>query len=225
MTYVMADVHGYYDKYLDFLHYVNFCDEDTLYIIGDLIDRGSDGIKLLQDVMKRKNVISLMGNHEHMLLPTLGELSYSDKSSQAEIIRDEIAMMPIGQEDTLTDFCELSRQEQNEIIDYINSLDFYQEITVGTQKYLLVHAGLPDFSDLDIDFYSEEEMLFGPHDLSINHFEDTIIIVGHQPTRFISGAEPDEIFKCNDTIAIDCGLGFGGKLGVLCLETGEEMYF
>ncbi|MFV0400964.1 MAG: metallophosphoesterase [Oscillospiraceae bacterium] len=225
MTYVMADIHGYYDKYLDFLHYVHFCDKDMLYIIGDLIDRGSDGIQLLQDVMKRKNVVSIMGNHEYMLLSTLEELSYSDKSSQKEIIRNELAMMPIGQEDTLTDFCRLNRKEQLDIIDYLKSLPLYQEVIVNSQKHLLVHGGLPDFSDVDIDFYSEEELLFGPHDFSINHFDETIIIVGHQPTRFISGAEADEIFKSNDSIAIDCGLGFGGQLGVICLETGEELYF
>ena len=225
MTYVMADIHGYYDKYLDFLHYVHFCDEDVLYIVGDLIDRGSDGIQLLQDVMKRKNVVSIMGNHEYMLLSTLEELSYSDKSSQEEIIRNELAMMPIGQEDTLTDFCRLNRKEQLDIIDYLKSLPLYQKVIVTAQKYLLVHGGLPDFSDMDIDFYSEEELLFGPHDFSINHFDETIIIVGHQPTRFISGAEADEIFKSNDSIAIDCGLGFGGQLGVICLETGEELYF
>lgn len=226
MTYIIADIHGYYEKYLDFLHYVNFSNEDLLYIIGDLVDRGSEGIKILQDVMKRENVISIMGNHEHMLLSTLKELSYSDKASQAELIREEISMMPIGQEDTLVDFCQLSRKEQLDIIDYIKSLPLYQEITVSNQTYLLVHAGLPDFNNvMDIDFYSEEELLFGPHDFSIKHFDDTIIIVGHQPTRFIAGAEPDEIYKSNDSISIDCGLGFGGKLGVLCLDTDEELYF
>lgn len=79
--------------------------------------------------------------------------------------------------------------------------------------------------DMDIKYYSKEELLFGPHDYTIKHWEDTIIIVGHQPTRFIFGAEPDKIFKLKDSIALDCGCGFGGQLGVLCLETGEEMYF
>ena len=226
MTYVIADVHGCHDNYLDFLNYIHFNDEDTLYIIGDLIDRGSNGIQLVQDVMKRKNVISIMGNHEHMLLPTLEELSYGDKSSQTGIIRDEVDMMPIGQKDTLIGFCQLNRKEQREIIDYLKSLPLYQNITVNSQKYILVHAGLPDFNGAtDMAFYSEEELLFGSHDFYVNHFDDTIVIVGHLPTRYISGAKPDEIFKSKDTIAIDCGCGFGGQLGVLCLETGDELYF
>jgi serine/threonine protein phosphatase 1 len=226
MTYVFSDVHGFWGEYIDFLDAVNFSDKDTLYIIGDIIDRGSEGIKILQDVMTRKNVFLIKGNHELMILPALDELSYSDKSTQLEIIRDEVNMTPIGQEDTLKDFCQLNRKEQILIIDYLNSLPLYQEIIVNSQKYLLVHAGLPDFNNvMDLDFYTEDDLLFGPHDFSINHFDDTIVIVGHQPTRFISGAEPDKIFKSLDSIAIDCGLGFGGKLGVLCLETGEELYF
>lgn len=226
MTYVLSDLHGFSEMYFDFLDAVKFCDDDVLYIIGDVLDRGSDGIKIIKDIMNRNNVILIKGNHEHMLLPTLSELSYSDKQTQIEIIRDEVMLQPIGQQETLNDFICLSRREQLEIIDFLNSLEVYKEITVCSQKYMLVHAGLPDFEDkLDIEYYTEEELLFGAHDFDIDHFDDTIIIVGHVPTRFINAAEPDKIFRKNDSIGIDCGLGFGGQLGVLCLETGEEFYF
>lgn len=130
MNYVMADVHGHYDKYLNFLHYVHFGDEDTLYIIGDLINRGSYGILLLQDVMKRKNVITIMGNHEHMLLPTFKELTNIDKSSQCKLITNEVIMMPIGQRDTLNDFCQLSKEDQLTMIDYIRSMPLFAKVTV-----------------------------------------------------------------------------------------------
>lgn len=46
-------------------------DNDTLYIIGDVIDRGSSGIAILRDIMKRTNVELLLGNHEWMLLQSL----------------------------------------------------------------------------------------------------------------------------------------------------------
>ena len=226
MVYVCSDIHGFWDKYMDFLDEVNFSDKDTLYIIGDVIDRGSEGIRILQDIMRRKNVILLKGNHESMMLPLFNDLAYSDQWEQLEIIRDEIALAPqIGQEYTLKRFAQLTRKQQLPIIQYLKALPLYKIIVVNSQKYLLVHAGLPDFNSvMDMDFYTEDELLFGPHDFSINHFNDTIVIVGHLPTRFIPGAEPDEIFKSKDSIAIDCGLGFGGKLGVICLETGEELY-
>ena len=224
MTYVMADIHGFYDKYIEFINCVNFNNNDTLYIIGDIIDRGSDGIKLLQDVMKRKNVIALMGNHELMMLPIFEEIYYNPSQSQS-IIEEELCISQIGQEETLNDFSSLSKTEQTAIMSYINQLPYYAKLTVNKHNYILVHGGLPDFEELPLEYYSENDLLFGPHDYEINHYKDTKVIVGHLPTRFITGAIPDKIFYKNDTIAIDCGLGFGGKLGVLCLETGEELYF
>ena len=38
--------------------------EDTLYVLGDVIDRGADGCRLLLDMMGRANVIPILGNHE-----------------------------------------------------------------------------------------------------------------------------------------------------------------
>lgn len=176
--------------------------------------------------MERDNVIMLKGNHEHMMLPILEELCYADKAKRQEIINDSLAVNHIGQEKTLNDFCQLSKKEQLKIIDYLSNLDIYKEITVNSRNYLLVHAGLPDFEEkYDLEYYTEEELLFGEHDFDINHFEDRTVVVGHVPTRFLNGAEPDEIFRINDSICIDCGLGFGGKIGVLCLDTDEEFYF
>lgn len=226
MIYITADIHGYYESYQDFLNYVGFSTNDKLYIIGDLINRGSDGIAIVQDVMKRPNVISLMGNHEHMILPTLEKLSYSKETDQHEIIRNDVSMGNVGQLQTLVDFCNLNRDQQYEVIDYLQNMPLYKEIEVNDQKYLLVHAGLFEFSvDLLMDFYSAEELLYDTHHYHHKYFDDKIIIVGHKPTRFITGAEPDRIYRSHNNIAIDCGCGFGGNLGVLCLDTGEEFYF
>lgn len=39
MTYVMSDIHGMYEKYIEMLMTIQLNDEDTLYILGDMIDR------------------------------------------------------------------------------------------------------------------------------------------------------------------------------------------
>ena len=49
MIYAMSDLHGCYDKYTKMLEKINFSDNDTLYILGDIVDRGPDGIKIWQD--------------------------------------------------------------------------------------------------------------------------------------------------------------------------------
>ena len=78
--YLMSDLHGMYGLYLRMLETVQFGHNDHLYILGDMIDRGPDGVKILLDVVQRDNVTCLIGNHEHMMwcreitLPALLEI-------------------------------------------------------------------------------------------------------------------------------------------------------
>ena len=39
-TFVISDIHGHQDAFFDLLKQVNFTDDDFLYILGDVIDRG-----------------------------------------------------------------------------------------------------------------------------------------------------------------------------------------
>ena len=71
-TYCISDIHGEYDRYIKMLETINFTDDDFLYILGDAIDRGPDSIAVITDIMSRKNVQMLLGNHEQMCLDTLG---------------------------------------------------------------------------------------------------------------------------------------------------------
>ena len=66
-NYVISDIHGQYKSYKRMLRAIQLQPEDTLYVLGDVIDRGPDGIKILNDMMKRENVIMFMGNHELMI--------------------------------------------------------------------------------------------------------------------------------------------------------------
>ncbi len=69
MIYVTSDLHGYsLERFKDFLDKVGFCDDDFLYILGDVIDRGPAGVKILKWLMLQPNVELLLGNHEAMLL-------------------------------------------------------------------------------------------------------------------------------------------------------------
>ena len=55
MTYVCSDLHGYpLEKFMELLEKVNFSQEDQLYILGDIIDRGKDSVKLLKWAMAQK---------------------------------------------------------------------------------------------------------------------------------------------------------------------------
>ena len=62
MIYVMSDIHGCYEEYLEVLRVIDFRDEDQLYVLGDMVDRGKEPIKLLMDMMSRHNVFPLYCN-------------------------------------------------------------------------------------------------------------------------------------------------------------------
>lgn len=49
MTYTVSDIHGCYDKYRELLRAIQLQPNDTLYVLGDVIDRGPDGFKILLD--------------------------------------------------------------------------------------------------------------------------------------------------------------------------------
>ena len=68
MHYVCSDIHGQYDLFRDLLRRIDLQDSDTLYILGDVIDRGPDSTGLLLDIMERPNIELFLGNHELMML-------------------------------------------------------------------------------------------------------------------------------------------------------------
>ena len=74
MTYAMSDIHGCFREYREALDKIAFSDDDLLYILGDLVDRGPDAASVLEDVMSRDNVRVLAGNHEYMGLRVLGKV-------------------------------------------------------------------------------------------------------------------------------------------------------
>lgn len=74
--YAISDIHGMYGAYMEAIGKLS--KEDELFIIGDVIDRGEDGIKILLDIIERQKnsgngpkITFLMGNHEVMFLSTI----------------------------------------------------------------------------------------------------------------------------------------------------------
>lgn len=230
-TYVMSDIHGEYEKYKNALKTINLRNDDVLYVLGDVVDRGSGSCKILLDMMCRFNVIPLLGNHEYMAITVLKKLMQEiTESSMADFHQDFMTGMidwfDNGGKPTLDEFKSLPRDDQWAILEYLEEFSLYQEITVNGQSYILVHAGLGNFDPArSLRSYSLYELIWGRADYNKVYFPNKILITGHTPVMSISGQNTPKILKQNNHIAIDCGSGFGGKLAVLCLDTMEEFYF
>ena len=44
MKYAVSDLHGCYDKYRKLLECLKLTENDSLYILGDIVDRGDGGM-------------------------------------------------------------------------------------------------------------------------------------------------------------------------------------
>ncbi|MBQ1847036.1 MAG: metallophosphoesterase [Clostridia bacterium] len=226
MTYVISDIHGCYGKYIKMLELTELSDKDTLYVLGDVIDRGPDGIKILLDMMKRKNVIPIMGNHESM---ALGPLRLLASSSPDELTAKQpgayYAWMCNGGEPTVLGFTALSEKEKTEIINYIDSFMIYACVSAGGRSFHLSHTLPPYDPVIGVHDASYIDFIWGEPDYEIKYDENTLFVTGHTPTAFIDPGYEGRIWQKNNHIAIDCGAVFdNGRLGCICLDTLEEFY-
>ena len=72
MTYVLSDIHGNLRRFESIMSQINLQPDDTLYILGDVVDRYHAGIKILRQILKTPNMKMLIGNHEYMMLRAIG---------------------------------------------------------------------------------------------------------------------------------------------------------
>ncbi len=181
-----------------------------MYILGDVIDRGPDGIKILQDIMKRKEngqVDFLIGNHELMMIKSL----FQNDKKESKIWTSIDNMGSVTKEA----FEKLSKVEQSEIKEFLLNSYVYKNINVNSQKIHLVHAkAVQDRDDNSNKTVREmlaegkEKLLFdavwlrdedgvSPHKESAKPGSFTII--GHSPTK------NDRIYCKDGYLDIDCG--------------------
>lgn len=229
MIYAMSDLHGCFDKYREMLERIDFAPTDTLYVLGDVIDRGPDGIKILQDMQTRPNVVSLLGNHEFtaaVCLPWLME-KVTDQSLAAMGETQLAALsewITNGGGSTLRALKLLSREEREDILKYFRGMKTYAHVEAGGRHFVLTHSAPEHFApDKPLDSYRLQDFLFGRPKPDAVYYPDKILVFGHTPTALLWGR--NRIFRKGTIIDIDCGCVFkGGRLGCLCLDTLEEFY-
>lgn len=235
MTYVMSDLHGRFDKYRAMLCEIAFSSRDLLYVLGDVIDRGPDGVKILRDMSGRANVIPILGNHELTAAACLRWLAGEVTDQGVEALRvDQLGAyndwIANGGTPTLRSLKGASQEFLLELLEYLEEMDLYAEVEAGGRDYLLVHAGVENYAPgKDLEDYQFTDFLLARPNMDQPCFPDRTVVFGHTPVqllrRQLGQAPSDRILHRGNQIAIDCGCVFqGGKLGCLCLETLEEFY-
>ena len=214
MVYVISDLHGCYEEFMEMLELIEFKESDELYIIGDIVDRGPEPIKIFKYIMDKQNIHMILGNHEKMMYDSLYKKNFFDYS----------LWMRNGGKITDVQFKKLKESEQNKILNYIGKLQYYKEIQVEGRTYILVHGG-PTYrfkEDIDEENVSEDVVWERFEVLTKEEvYPGKIIVVGHTPTMLYG---EDKIINFADKRLIDCGCVFGEKLGCLRLDDEKEFY-
>ena len=214
MTYCVSDIHGELDKFTQMLELIRFSDEDHLYVLGDVIDRGPLGVDLLRIIMNASNMTMLLGNHEQMCLSTLGPRNVFGAK--------DLWRMNGGMRTYRELLYKRTTKERRDILRFLDSLPDMLHLEVNGQKFCLVHGCPGDDHDTRlggrVDVHSKSPL------------PDTVCIVGHTPTVFLTNRfdEPLSIWHNDSIIDIDCGCGNmdaeNRRLACLRLEDLAEFY-
>ena len=222
MTYVVANLHGEYQKFLDLLTMIRFRETDELYILGDIVDYGAESMELIADLSVRVNVYPIAGEHDFSALKVLSEVDKMLKGGyqpEPDTLAKMAAWMQDGGEPTLKAFRALDEEQREGVLEYLEDMMSFEELEVKGKRYLLAHAGVADYTPGD-DFYDYEPDAFFTEspDPDFPTVEDMTLVVGHIPT------DSGTIERGNGSIFLHCGVENGGKLACLCLENQVEYY-
>lgn len=140
MTYVLSDIHGNLRRFESIMKQINLQSDDTLYVLGDVVDRYPDGIKILRRITKMPNARMLMGNHEYMMLQAIGHCRNAADERVNTNWKQRRHWYQNGGRVTHEQLKHIRLDARAEIFRFIRQLPVNMEVTVNGIKYKLVHA-------------------------------------------------------------------------------------
>lgn len=194
-TYVISDLHGQYKMFQRLLEKAAFSDADQLYMLGDAIDRGPDGIKILQHVMDSPNMYFLLGNHEVMMLNAV-ELNGRAPAFADDLPGRKAALWYYsnGGHRTYAKYKRMRKPNRMKLMEWLSNCPLSTKIEVNGTTFLLTHSFFDidkiDVPYNDMDYETVWDIVWKSpfrRDLYVDHKEYTsykpwIFIIGHVPT-------------------------------------------
>ena len=164
--YALSDIHGHYDALCEALDGMDLSDDNnTLVLLGDYVDRGSDSLRVIEKVMRLqldfpKRVIALRGNHDDEFCEWVNARTDSGFARAWRIVDKEFAttrsflseedwnktehLLKLGKIEDAYQFAAGKIADQHRaIISWLSALPYFYE----TETQIFVHAGVLEFSD------------------------------------------------------------------------------
>ena len=218
MVYVTSDIHGRKEEFNELLKQIYFSENDEIFVLGDVLDRGKESISLLIQIMNTKNIHLLMGNHELYAILSLDEFNNIDGYDKQKIMN---SWSLNGGFDTATEYKSLDKQRRVDLLTFLKKLKYFENITVNNQDYILAHSYMPVLDDESNTSYFNNLKNMIRIDYEKEYFKGKIFISGHTPSHYIDVNYRNKIFKNSYNINVDCG---EHTLACLCLNNFNEYY-
>ena len=194
-TYVATDLHGMYGLWRQIKEYMK--PDDTLYYLGDAIDRGPRGWDIFTELIDDPRVIFIRGNHEDMMYNAyihtgpLGRecLKHWEKNG-GNITFENMKKIPFE-----------VRMKYIKQIPKLSTMEVFKN--EQGQTFLLTHAGCtpnPEYWKLNDEDWSYSNMWNRKHFIDPwpqdKNNEHKFVIHGHTPVQFMHQLAP--CFTKND---------------------------
>ncbi|MCA1773337.1 MAG: symmetrical bis(5'-nucleosyl)-tetraphosphatase [Halomonas sp.] len=134
-TYAIGDLHGCYSEWMALLEKLSFNPtQDTLWLVGDLVNRGPDSLACLREAERLgSRVRCVLGNHDfHLLVAARGDGKVKKNASLEAV---------------------LGASDRERLLDWLQS----QPLAVREGNRLMTHAGLlPQWDLAQVESLSDE---------------------------------------------------------------------
>ena len=223
MEYCISDIHGYYDLFCRLLDKIKFGGGDTLYVLGDMVDKGPDSVRLAKLLFSMPNAYCIAGNHEYDFL----------KYYQALMKQTEDYDLVLQK---LRNYFTDGKLLDWETVDRFDSLPFYTE----TERFICVHAGVPikDGKLLPVSHATCNQLVYDRSfkDKDVLPQNGKCVLYGHTPVRCLTGRDEILLYprkaeaQSSPNIAdyckvhLDTGVPISGILGCLAIDNCQAFY-
>lgn len=229
---VTSDIHGGVDLLKSLLKKVNFCDDDYLFILGDLIEKGPKSLECVRYIMRlveKGNTFVLKGNNdasiEAIKLNKIDYETYKSWNKVNSIYTDMIEelKLDINDDEQLKNANKLILERFADEINFLTNLVHIIE----TDRLLFAHAGIDNFKSLEDNdpFRVMKQNTF----CFFAQPSPKLLFVGHYPTLVymdnkIFDYAPKRHFKKN-IISIDGGYSVkkSGQINMVIIDSEATM--
>lgn len=237
--YAFSDLHGNYRLFKQIKGSIK--ENDVVICLGDCCDRGPDGIKIIQEILRDSRFIYLMGNHEAMLVDAIDKSLIQDNISFRYFDRYDMEILKHnGTIPTLQAYQLLPEDERKYLFQKLLTLPSLAiHKTRDNKEIFLCHAGADarvifnQNADDKILYWDRKHIATEKWDIE-NH-PNTYIIHGHTPVQTLGYYNKEykekpipftvQTYCDGHKIDIDLATPTTKKVALINVETFEVKYF